>query len=128
LCEVGFVTYNSPNVWQLNWAGVKPWLTPLLFVFLISTVGLGWLLKSILLLFGLFILLPILGIVGAVWWSSRNVVNGACPVCDSSLSAFNGTALDCLSCGEALRVENRQIVRLAPPNTIDIAAVEINTP
>jgi Zn finger protein HypA/HybF involved in hydrogenase expression len=122
------VTYNSPRVWQLNLAAIRPWLTPILLVFLASTLGLGWLLKSILLLFGLTLLVPILVIAGAVWWSSRNVVNASCPVCSSTLTGFNGTSLDCPSCGEALRVEGGQILRLAPPNTIDIAAVEIDTP
>jgi predicted RNA-binding Zn-ribbon protein involved in translation (DUF1610 family) len=119
------VTYNSPSTWQSNLAGLRPWLTFILLVVLASSLGLGWLLKSALLLIGLVILLPILGILGLFWWSSRNVVRAACPVCEAELTGLNGTDLDCPSCGEALRVERGQILRLAPPNTIDIAAVEI---
>jgi predicted RNA-binding Zn-ribbon protein involved in translation (DUF1610 family) len=122
------VTYNSPRIWQLNLAGLRPWLTLILMVCLASSLGLGWLLKSALLLIGLVIFLPILGILGVFWWSSRNVVRAACPVCDVELTGFNGTELDCPSCGEALMVKSGQLRRLALPNTIDIAAVEIENP
>jgi hypothetical protein len=119
------VTYNSPKIWQLNLAGLRPLLTTILLVCIASSLGLGWLLKSALILVGLAILLPILGMLGVFWWSSRNVVRATCPVCDTELTGFNNMELDCPSCGEALRVDQGQIFRLALPNTIDIAAVEI---
>jgi predicted RNA-binding Zn-ribbon protein involved in translation (DUF1610 family) len=119
------VTYNSPRIWQLNLAGLRPWLTMILLVCIASSLGLGWLLKSALIIVGLVTLLPILGMLGVFWWSSRNVVRATCPVCDAELTGFNNTEMDCPSCGEALRVDRGQILRLALPNTIDIAAVEI---
>jgi predicted RNA-binding Zn-ribbon protein involved in translation (DUF1610 family) len=120
------VAYNSPKIWQLNLAGIRPWLNLILIVCLLGSLGLGWVVKSALFLLGLFILLPIVGILGFVWWTQRNIVQAACPVCSFELTGLNGTELDCPSCGEALKIEHGQIARLALPNTIDIAAVEID--
>jgi predicted RNA-binding Zn-ribbon protein involved in translation (DUF1610 family) len=122
------VTYNSPKIWQLGWESLRPLLTLFLLVYLVSTLGLGWILKSALFLLGLLVLLPIVGVLGILWWSRRNVVQGACPVCDVALTGLQGTAMDCPNCGEALQINQGQFLRLAPPNTIDIAAVEIDTP
>jgi hypothetical protein len=119
------VTYNSPKIWQLNLAGLKPLLNIILVALLLGSLGLGWLVKSALFLVGLVILIPVIGILGFAWWSKQNIVQDACPVCSFELTGLNGTGLDCPSCGEALKVENGQVVRVSLPNTIDIAAVEV---
>jgi predicted RNA-binding Zn-ribbon protein involved in translation (DUF1610 family) len=119
------VTYNSPKIWQLNLAGLKPFLNIVLIALLLGSLGLGWLVKSALLLVVLLISVPVIGILGFAWWSKQNMVQAACPVCSFELTGLNGTGLDCPSCGEALKVEKGQVVRLSLPNTIDIAAVEV---
>jgi predicted RNA-binding Zn-ribbon protein involved in translation (DUF1610 family) len=122
------VTDNIPPVWQVNAAGIRPWINFALICVLIGSLGLGWVLKSALLILGLVVLLPIMAIGGFVFWSKMNIVQASCPVCDQELTGFKGTELDCPSCGEALRVERGFVARVAPPNTIDVSAVEINTP
>jgi hypothetical protein len=93
-----------------------------------GSLGLGWILKSALLLLGLIILLPVVAIGGFILWSRLSVVQANCPVCEHQLTGLKGTELDCPSCGEALKVAQGAFNRVAPPNTIDIAAVEIDTP
>ena len=122
------MTYNSPKVWQINAAGIRPWITFVLICVLIGSLGLGWVLKSALLILGLIILLPVVAITGFILWSRLNIIQTNCPVCDQELTGFKGTELDCPSCGEALRMTNGSVNRVAPPNTIDVAAIEIDTP
>ncbi len=119
------MTYNIPKTWQLNLVGLKPLLNIILIVILFGSLGLGWLVKSALFLMGLVILVPVMGILGFAWWSKQNIVQSACPVCSFELTGLNGTGLDCPNCGEALKVEKGQVLRLSLPNTIDIAAVEV---
>jgi hypothetical protein len=121
------VTDNSPKVWQVNLAGIQPWITFVAICFLLGSLGLGWILKSALLLLGLVILLPVVAIGGFLIWSRLNVVQAACPVCEMALTGFKGAALDCPNCGEALKADRGAFVRIAPPNTIDVAAVEVDT-
>jgi predicted RNA-binding Zn-ribbon protein involved in translation (DUF1610 family) len=120
------VTDNSPKVWQLNLAGIQPWINFVLICVLLGSLGLGWILKSALLLVGLVILLPVVAIVGFWGWSRLNLVQAACPVCDMQLTGFKGAAIDCPNCGEAVKAERGSFTRVALPNTIDIAAVEID--
>jgi ribosomal protein S27E len=122
------VTDNSPKVWQINAAGIRPWITFFLICALMGSLGLGWLLKSALLILGFIILLPVVAIGGFILWSRLNIVQAKCPVCEQELTGFKGTELDCPSCGEALKVVQGSLTRVAPPNTIDIAAIEIDTP
>jgi predicted RNA-binding Zn-ribbon protein involved in translation (DUF1610 family) len=117
------VTDNSPKVWQINAAGIRPWITFVLICALIGSLGLGWVLKSALLILGLIILLPVAAIGGFIVWSRLNIVQANCPVCDQELTGFKGTELDCPSCGEALKVAKGSVTRVAPPNTIDVAAI-----
>jgi hypothetical protein len=124
----GSVTDNSPKIWQINSPSIRPWLTFVLICALMGSLGLGWILKSALLLLGLIILLPVVAIGGFILWSRLSVVQANCPVCEQQLTGLKGTELDCPSCGEALKVVQGAFTRVAPPNTIDIAAVEIDTP
>jgi hypothetical protein len=124
----GSVTDNSPKIWQINSPSIRPWLTFVLICALMGSLGLGWILKSALLLLGLIILLPVVAIGGFILWSRLSVVQANCPVCEQQLTGLKGTELDCPSCGEALKVVPGAFTRVAPPNTIDIAAVEIDTP
>jgi predicted RNA-binding Zn-ribbon protein involved in translation (DUF1610 family) len=124
----GSVTDNSPKVWQINAAGLRPWINFVLLCALTGSLGLGWVLKSALLILGLIVLLPVLAIGGVILWSRLNIVQASCPVCEYELTGFKGTELDCPSCGEALKVSQGTVTRVAPPNTIDVSAIEINTP
>jgi hypothetical protein len=102
---------------QLVWFGLILWL--------LASVGLGWLVKSLFLLLGLFLVVPIVAVFGLQWWVKRNLVKGQCPVCQAELTGINGAPQQCGSCGEALQVTEGKFTRAAQAGTIDIQAVEV---
>jgi hypothetical protein len=100
-------------------------LIPLAILWLLGVLGLGWLIKSIAILFILLLLTPVLAIVGLQWWLKRNLVRAECPVCQYDLMVLKGSEFQCPSCGEALKADQKGLNRLTPPGTIDVAAVEV---
>lgn len=111
---------------QFNLSGLNFWLTLLAIVWVLGSLGLGWVIKSFVIILGLIIVIPIVAFVGFTWWLKRNVVQADCPVCGTSSAGLNGSELRCPNCSEPLRVENGRFVRLTPPGTVDIEAVEVS--
>jgi hypothetical protein len=107
----------SGSLRQLVWFGLILWL--------LGSVGLGWLVKSLFVLVGLFLVVPIVGVFGLQWWVKRNLVQGECPVCQSPITGINGAPQQCGNCGEALQVADGKFTRAAQAGTIDIQAVEV---
>ncbi|MDX2098398.1 MAG: hypothetical protein SFW36_11530 [Leptolyngbyaceae cyanobacterium bins.59] len=101
------------------------WIGILFIILLLSSAGLGWLLKSFLVLIGLLILTPILVLVGLQWWVRSNLVQDQCPVCTYEFAGLNKTEFRCPNCNEPLSVKNGRFQRLAPPGTIDVSAIEV---
>ena len=116
---------NSPNPFPTNLPRLQPWLTLLVICLLLGSLGLGWLVKSALIIIGLAILTPILGILGFFWWLRRNIVQAECPVCNYPIQTIDGSDVECSNCGELLKVENGTLLRNTPPDTIDVVAVEV---
>lgn len=112
------VTFNLP--------GVGTWITLFLFIWLVSTIGLGWLIKSFAILILFLTLAPVVAFFGFRWWLRRNLVESSCPVCGAESPGLKGTQFRCMNCGEQLKVEQDKFVRVAPPDTIDVQAVEVN--
>lgn len=112
---------------QLNFSNLSRWVTTLVIIWLLGSVGLGWLVNSFLILIGLLLLAPVLAFVGFRWWLQRNLVQNSCPVCRHEFAGLNRTQLQCPSCGELLKVDGGQFNRLTPPGTIDVQAVEVST-
>ncbi|HIK55514.1 MAG TPA: hypothetical protein IGS37_10185 [Synechococcales cyanobacterium M55_K2018_004] len=110
---------------QFSLSGIRFWLGLFAVVWLLSAVGLGWLVKSFLFLLGLLLITPILAFLGFRWWLKRNLVEDQCPVCEFTSAGLNGFELRCPSCGEPLKVEKGRFLRLTPPGTVDIEAVEV---
>jgi hypothetical protein len=106
-------------------AGLRKLLWIALFVWLLGTLGLGWLVKGVVVVSVMLIAVPIAGIFVGQWWLRKNVVQGACPVCSYELTGLNGTQLSCANCGEPLRVENRQFRRMSADGAIDVTAVDV---
>ncbi|MEA5594543.1 hypothetical protein [Rivularia sp. UHCC 0363] len=104
---------------------LRPWLTLLAVVWLLGTLGLGWLVNSLLIIIGLLFLAPIVAFVGFRWWLQRNLIADNCPVCGIEITGLNNTQLECPSCGEKLLVQNRNLKRFTPEGTIDVTAVEV---
>lgn len=115
----------SLKSFQFNFSNLARWLTLLAVIWLLGSVGLGWLVNSFLILVGLLLLAPVLAFVGFRWWLQRNLVQNQCPVCRYEFTGLNQTQLQCPSCGEPLKVEQGQFNRLTPPGTIDVQAVEV---
>jgi len=115
----------SLKSFQFNFSNLARWLTLLAVIWLLGSVGLGWLVNSFLILVGLLLLAPVLAFVGFRWWLQRNLVQNQCPVCRYEFTGLNQTQLQCPSCGEPLKVEHGQFNRLTPPGTIDVQAVEV---
>jgi ribosomal protein S27E len=119
------VNQNSLRSVQLTLAGASRWLTFLALIWLLGLAGLGWLVKSFLVLVGFICLAPVIVFLGFRWWLKRNLVQAQCPVCRAEVAGINQTQIQCSSCGEALKVEKGQISRLTPPGTIDVQAIEV---
>jgi len=115
----------SNKSFQFNFSNLTRWLIILAVIWLLGSVGLGWLVNSFLILVGLLVLAPVAAFVGFRWWLQRNLVQNQCPVCRYEFTGLNRTQLKCPSCGEHLTVEQGQFNRLTPPGTIDVQAVEV---
>lgn len=116
---------NSPNLFQINLPRFQSWLTILAVCLLLGSLGLGWLVKSALVIIGLAIITPIVGFLGFFWWLRRSIVEAECPVCSNPLQGVNGSEIQCTNCGEVLKVDRGQFVRDTPADTIDVVAVEV---
>ncbi len=119
----------SFKTFQLNishlLSNLRPWLTLFIVVWLLGSLGLGWLVNSLLILVGLLFLAPIVLFFGFRWWMQRNLISDSCPVCGYGVTGFNNTQLQCSNCGEQLFIQERQIQRFTPEGTIDVNAIEV---
>lgn len=119
----------NPNGFKKTYtlsSGLRFWFVLIAILWLISSVGLWWIVKSIFILIGLVLLLPILAVVGVQIWLRRSLTNGNCPVCHQSLIGVNNQKIQCPSCGEVLVVENKAFQRVTPPGTVDVNVVDIS--
>lgn len=111
---------------QLNFESIRPWVTVLVIVWLLSALGLGWLVNSLLILFGFLLVAPVVAFFGLRWWLQRSLITDNCPVCAYELTSLKQTQLQCPNCGEQLVVEQGHFQRLTPEGTIDVKAVEVS--
>lgn len=114
------------NTSQFDLSGMGCWLPFLVFLWMLSAIGLGWLVKSFLILVLFIVLAPAIAFFGFRWWLQRNLIEDQCPVCGSQLTALKQAELSCPSCGEPLQVEGGRFKRLTPPGTIDVEAIEVS--
>lgn len=100
--------------------GIRFWLGLLLFVTVLGALGLGWVVQSLLVIFLLLLLAPILFILALQIWLRTRVVTASCPVCGQISTAIKEQSFVCPACGEPLEVRQGQFVRFTPPGTIDV--------
>lgn len=112
---------------QFTLANLARWLGIFAVIWLLGAVGLGWLVNSFLILFGLLLLAPAIAFVAFRWWLQRNLVQDQCPVCRYEFTGLNKTELRCPNCGEPLKIETGHFQRLTPPGTIEVQAVEVQS-
>lgn len=118
---------NSFRSWQVSLSGLWFWVTLILTISLLGSIGLGWLVKLSIALIGLFLITPVVAFLGFRWWLKRSLVVEACPVCGYEITGINGTQLRCPSCSEPLRTQKGHFQRLTPPGTVDVQAVEVTS-
>jgi Zn finger protein HypA/HybF involved in hydrogenase expression len=120
------VNQGTPKI-SLKLPAVSNWLVMLLIACVLVSIGLGWVVKSILIVFGFLLLTPVVAFFGLQWWLKRNLIEGNCPVCQHEFTALNQTQCQCPNCGEPLKIEQGHFNRLTPPGTIDVTAVEVSS-
>lgn len=106
---------------------MRSWLTFFLVIWLVGFIGLGWLLKSLLVLVGLILVTPVVLFVGLRWWLGRNLIQGACPSCGSEMTGFKNAQTTCPYCAQTVSIENSGMQRPSEPGTIDVQAVDVTT-
>jgi len=115
----------SLKTFQFSLSNLRLWLTLLAVTWLLASLGLGWLVNSLLIIVGLLLLAPVLVFFGFRWWLQHNLVSDRCPVCGYEFSGLNSTQLQCPNCSEQLLVQQRHFRRFTPEGTIDVTAVEV---
>jgi len=119
------VNQNSSKGFLVNFSTIQSWLLLAALIWLLGLVGLGWLVKSFLVLVGLILIAPVVVFLGVRWWVQRNLVQDQCPVCAYQFSGLNETRTRCPNCSEPVKIERRHFTRLTPPGIIDVQAVEV---
>jgi predicted RNA-binding Zn-ribbon protein involved in translation (DUF1610 family) len=117
----------SHKTFEFNLSNLRPWLTFLAIVWLLGSLGLGWLVNSLLIIVGLLLLTPILIFFGFRLWLQYNLVSDQCPVCGYEFTGLSHTQLQCPNCGEKLLVQQGHFRRFTPEGTIDVTAVEVSS-
>ena len=117
---------RSNKLLQLNTSGLGCWASIILTIFVLTSVGLGWVINGFIILIALVFIAPVIALGGFQWWLKRKLIQAQCPVCSYEFTGFKNTEFNCPSCGEALKVEAEQFSRITPPGTIDVDAVEVS--
>ncbi|MBF2066247.1 MAG: hypothetical protein IGS39_17785 [Calothrix sp. C42_A2020_038] len=112
---------------QYQLSSLRPILTLVAIAWLLGSLGLGWLVNSVLIIVGLLLLAPIIAFFGFQWWLKQNLITDKCPVCQFEFTGLNNTQLQCPNCSEVLSAQNGHFQRIAPEGTIDVTAVEVQT-
>ena len=116
----------SPKLLWLNNSGLGCLLNLLLIGILLVSVGLGWVVNGFLILLGVIVVTPVVGLWVLRWWVRRNLVEDECPVCGYEFTGFNNIECRCPSCGETLEVKEGQFKRITPPGIVDVEVVDVS--
>ena len=118
---------QGSNNYRINFSGLGCWLTIFAIVWLLGAVGLGWLVKSIAVLFVVIAVTPILAFIGFRWWLKRNLVQDDCPVCQTPLTGLKGAQTACPSCRTPLQATASGFERFTPEGTVEVNAVDVTS-
>ncbi|RZM82132.1 hypothetical protein [Leptolyngbya iicbica] len=116
---------QGSNNYQINFSGLGCWLTVLGVVWLLSAIGLGWIVKSIAFIVVLILVTPVLAYFGFRWWLKRNLIEGNCPVCETQLAGIRNTQTVCPNCRTQLQVSKQGFARFTPEGTVEVNAVDV---
>ena len=108
-----------------NFSGIGCWLTIIAFAMLLSAVGLGWIINGFLILFLLLLFTPVIAFFVLQWWLKRNILQDSCPVCSYEFTGLKNNQFSCPNCSEPLEIKDGKFMRITPPGTIDVEAVDV---
>ena len=111
---------------QYNTSGLGCWVSLIIFALIVGKIGLGGVISGFLILIALLFITPVIGFWGFQWWLKRKLAQAECPVCSYEFTGLKDAEFNCPNCGESLQVEGDRFVRLTPPGTIDVDAVEVS--
>jgi hypothetical protein len=111
---------------QYNQSPLGCLLSFIAITFLLTSIGLGWLVNGFLIFIALLFILPIVAYFAFNWWLSRKLVQDKCPVCSYELTGFRDSAFNCPNCGTTLEVAAGKFVRPTPEGTIDVNAIDVS--
>ena len=113
------------NQLQVRFPGLGCWVFVLGTIWLLGAIGLSGIIKFTAALVLFFMLAPVLAFVGVRFWLKRNLINGACPVCEQTLAGLKSSNLTCPNCATELIATAEGFERVAADGVIDIQAVDI---
>lgn len=117
---------NGLNQLKLNLSGLGCWIGLFALIWLLGSVGLGWLVKSVAVLGLLLVLAPIVAFIGLRWWLGRNLVQGNCPNCQAPVAGFKERPTLCTNCGTPLQVTAQGFQYASAEGTIDVDAEAVD--
>lgn len=112
---------------NINNSGFGCLLTFIAIAFLLSSIGLKWVVNSFLIFIALLLITPVIIFFIVRWWLKRNLVEDQCPVCTYQFTGFNNMECRCPNCGEVLQVESGRFKRITPEGIIDVDVIEVTT-
>lgn len=118
---------QGSNNYQINFSGLGCWLTVIAIAWLLGAAGLGWLVKSIAVIFVLILVAPIIAFIGFRWWLKRNLIEGNCPVCETPLTGLRNAQTACPNCQTPLQVTRDGFKRFTPEGTVEVNAVDVTS-
>ncbi|MDB9528890.1 hypothetical protein PN498_23050 [Oscillatoria sp. CS-180] len=118
---------QGSNNYRINFSGLGCWFTLIAIALLLGSIGLGWLVKSIAIIFVLISVAPFVLFFGVRWWLSRNLIEGNCPVCDTPLTGLNKAQTVCPNCRTQLQVTRSGFERFTPEGTVEVNAVDVTS-
>lgn len=97
------------------------------FAWLLGAIGLGWVVKSVFVLFLLILAAPVIAFIGFRWWLNRNLIDGNCPVCETPLTGLKNAQTACPNCRTPLQVTKGGFERFTPDGTVEVNAVDVTS-
>ncbi|XP_021726039.1 uncharacterized protein LOC110693210 isoform X2 [Chenopodium quinoa] len=83
--------------------------------YLTMTGQLGWVLDTIVSLWLLAIIIPVVGLGAFLWWAGRDIIQDSCPNCGNAFQVFKSTLNDepqlCPYCAQPFSVEGNKFVK-----------------
>ncbi|MGB3765459.1 MAG: hypothetical protein WA947_02785 [Phormidesmis sp.] len=113
------------NQMRVRFPGLGCWIFVLGGAWLLGAIGLSGIVKSIFALVLFLVLTPVIVLIVARFWIKRNLVEGACPICDQSLTSIKNVKMACPNCTTQLMTTEEGFERFAPEGVIDVQAVDI---